>query len=432
MKKITLLACACALFLAPVVNAQEVQYVEDPAQGYIFNRMQDNWFVQAEGGVGVMMSYKDAQMKFGKRIAPKANLFIGKWFSPLLGFRIGGHFEQMKGATYNTKNPIGFRTDHNDWLKSGAVADGTQLFNRIGVTGDVLFNLTNWICGYKPGRFYNATLYAGASVSWNFYNDQADGKGSWKYCGSMNGQEGAHSRNFALQAGLLNSFALGKHVDILLDLRFDMVQEHMDPGHKTWIEYPSAMLGLAYKFGKTEWNAPVVPVCPPDYRPQLDELQRKLAEADRRAKDLKNQLDDCLNWKRNHKCPPGCPDPDAHNRQPITTIISEDAPLATIYFPRGKSYITPLQMEVVEAVADVMSNEDDTYRLTGWADNWTGNDDINIKLRHDRVNGVAKALEDKGIDGDRLNTETNNENHPHATSLASAPLGRCVTIERNK
>ena len=55
MKKITLLACACAMFLAPAVNAQEVQYVEDPAQGYIFNRMQDNWFIQAEGGVGVMI-----------------------------------------------------------------------------------------------------------------------------------------------------------------------------------------------------------------------------------------------------------------------------------------------------------------------------------------------------------------------------------------
>ena len=153
MKKITLLACACALFLAPVVNAQEVQYVEDPAQGYIFNRMQDNWFIQATGGVGVLMSYKDANMKLGKRfLAPKANLFIGKWFSPLLGVRIGGHFEQMKGATDNV-NAIGFRTDMGDELKDDARGLYGQKFNRIGVTGDVLFNVTNWICGYRPGRF---------------------------------------------------------------------------------------------------------------------------------------------------------------------------------------------------------------------------------------------------------------------------------------
>jgi len=421
MKKITLLACACALFLAPAVNAQEVQYVEDPAQGYIFNRMQDNWFIQAEGGVGVMMSYKDAQMKLGKRfMAPKANLFIGKWFSPLLGVRIGGHFEQMKGVA-GQPSAIGLRTDMADQMKDGVQLPG-QKFNRIGVTGDVLFNLTNWLCGYKPGRFYNATLYAGASTSWNFYNDKADGKGSWKYMGANNGKKGMHSRNFALQAGLLNSFALGKHVDLLLDLRFDMIQEHMDgSGRKTWIEYPSAMLGFAYKFGKTEWNAPVVPICPqyPDPTPELEALRNKLAQANAKIRDLENQLNDCLNWKKNHKCDKPGP-------------VAKEAPLATIYYPRGKSYITPVQMEVVDAVADVMNNENDNYLLTGWADNYTGNDEINIKLRHDRVNGVKKALEGKGINGGRLSTETNNANHPDVYGAQSAPLGRCVTIVRNK
>ena len=423
MKKITLLACACALFLAPVVNAQEVQYVEDPAQGYIFNRMQDNWFIQATGGVGVLMSYKDANMKLGKRfLAPKANLFIGKWFSPLLGVRIGGHFEQMKGVA-GQASAIGYRTDMGDEMKDGANYAG-QKFNRIGVTGDVLFNVTNWLCGYKPGRFYNATVYAGASTSWNFYNDKADGSGSWKYGGQYNGVEGHHDRNFALQAGLLNSFALGKHVDLLLDLRFDMIQEHIDGwGHKTWNEYPSVQLGFAYKFGKTEWNAPVVPVCPQvkDNSADLDALRNKLAQANAKIRDLENQLNDCLKKKNT---------PQPQTPQNNLTTIANDAPLATIYYPRGKSYITPVQMEIVEAVSEVMKGENNDYRLIGWADNYTGNDDINIKLRHDRVNGVKNALVDRGVDGGRLDTETNDDNHPYCTSLQTAPLGRCVTINR--
>ena len=55
MKKATLLAFAFAMFAgAQSIVAQEpaenVQYVSDPSQGVLLNRMQDNWFITAEGG----------------------------------------------------------------------------------------------------------------------------------------------------------------------------------------------------------------------------------------------------------------------------------------------------------------------------------------------------------------------------------------------
>ncbi len=416
MKKITLLAFACAMFLAPVANAQDVTYVEDPAQGYIFNRFQDNWFIEAEGGAGVMLSTWDRVGKFKDRIGWKANLAVGKWFSPIIGLRIGGEINKMRGFT-NTRAANGALGVRRDNKKSPTDGCMYQNFNNIGGYGDVLINVTNWWCGYKPNRFYNAVVYAGLGIHWVYEREGQSNKGKWKYNGGRKG----HSRNFSARAGLLNEFRLSNHVNLLLDLRFDMIQEHIDgSGQRTWVEYPSALLGLQYKFNKTEWNAPVVPVCKPvvdcGHQAELDALRQKLNQANNRINQLENDLKDCLKKLKN--CGQGG-----------GGTIVKGGPLATIYYPIGKSNITPVQMEVVNAVAEVMKAEDNNYVLTGWADNYTGTDAINIKLRHDRVNGVKNTLVNKGIDGGRLAAETNNENLVNLGPQC-APLGRAVTIER--
>ena len=413
MKKITLLAFAFAMLLGTAVaSAQEVTYVEDPAQGYLFNSMKDNWFVQGEGGVGVMMSKWDAKAKFGHRLGAKANLFFGKWFSPLLGFRIGGEYNQMKGLTAN-KNAIGYRTwPVREYNVKHNLAN--QEFNNFGVAGDLLFNLTNWLCGYKPGRFYNGVLYAGASMHWVVERESHNGK--WKYAGGH-----GPSRNLSLRAGLLNYFALGKKVDLLLDLRFDLLQEHVDgagTGSKTWIEYPGVLLGLNYKFGKSEWNAPVTAVCP-TYKytdAEGDALVARLAAANAKIADLEAQLRKCLEDK---PTPGPGPAPQV------------DAPLATIYYPINRTEILGVQKNVVEAVAEVMAAENNDYLLTGWADNYTGNDKINTRLRKGRVAGVKDALVKKGIAEGRLETTINDGNLTNYGPKC-ASLDRAVTINRKK
>lgn len=420
MKKITLMALACAMFMVPsVVNAQEVTYVEDPAQGYTFNRFQDNWFIEALGGAGVMMSKWDADRDFGERIGWKGNLYIGKWFSPIIGLRFGGEFNQMKGAiaqNAHLSSAMGVRTD--------AVvgnSDYEQQFNNIGIAGDVMINVTNWWCGYRPGRFYNAIPYVGFGHHWAVYRENMKSDGDWSYEGTKK-QDGVkrYARNYSGRAGLLNTFRLGEHVNLLLDLRFEMMQEHADGfGQRTWIEYPSALLGLSYKFNKTEWTAPIVPVCP-SYKctdAECDALVARLAAADRKIADLEKQLRDCLGRK--------CPDQPG----PVDT----EAPLAIVYFPINVSKIVGVQNDVVNAVGDVMLDENKTYTLTGWADNYTGNDKINTRLRKDRVATVKNALVKKGVADSRLNTQIDDRNRPDADfGPKSAPLSRAVTIVRNK
>ena len=78
-----------------------------------------------------------------------------------------------------------------------------------------------------------------------------------------------------------------------------------------------------------------------------------------------------------------------------------------------------------------MKNENSNYVLTGWADNYTGSDKINTKLRKDRVAGVKKALIANGVDGSRLDAQINDGNLTNFGAKC-ASLDRAVTINRAK
>ena len=251
-------------------------------------------------------------------------------------------------------------------------------------------------------------------IHWVYSRElQNDDKGDWKYSAN----EGKESRNFSFRAGLLNTFLVSNHVNILLDLRFDEMQEHVDGWNagKSWNEIPSVLVGLSYKFNKTEWNAPVVPVCPEiKYTDAyVDDLRAKLEAANQNIANLKQQLDEC----RNRKAPEPAP-------------VAE-APLATVYFPINVSKVVGVQQKVVDAVGEVMKNESNNYVLTGWADNYTGNKTINTRLRKERVASVKKMLVKKGIDAGRLDAQINDGELTNYGAKA-ASLDRAVTINRAK
>lgn len=401
MKKIALIAALCAMAVSSV-NAQEVTYVEDPAQGYLLNNFKDNWFIQLEGGAGVLMSPNDKSVdKFGDRIGYSFQLSVGKWFSPVVGVRGGVDLYLVKGAAKGLSNDLGIRPDLN-------YADGSDMLSQkavqVGPTFDVMLNLTNWWCGYKPNRVYNGILYLGAGVNFVTAKDPREDKWSFDY---------ADSHNLSMRLGLLNKFAVSKRVDILLDLRCDLVQEHFDT-EKTRNLYAAALVGLGYNFGKTEWKAPITAVCPTwKYTDaEGDALAARLQAAEAKIADLEKQLRDCL------------------NRKP-EVVEKDDAPLATIYYPIGKSKITGVNTKIVNAVANLMKESDKNYVLTGWADNYTGSDKINAKLRKDRVNGVKKALVKKGVKADRLDAQINDGNLTKF-GAKSASLDRAVTINEAK
>ena len=393
MKKSSIFALSFALLAGTAVaqNAQEVTYVEDPSQGVLFNDFKSNWFIQAEGGVSVGFTTSDQHRKFGDRFAPAASLYVGKWFSPILGARLGADFMSVKGLTDNY-GALGTRP----WENEVKGYEKTRL-NYVGPGFDVMVNLTNWWCGYKPGRVYNAIGYVGAGAYFTLNND-------W---------ETVRDTNIFGRVGLINSFNVSKRVALSLDIRYTFFD-----GHKDDINAPqdkinsslNAYLGVTFNLGKTNWSAPVVPVCPP--AENCDALRARLSAAEARVADLERQLQDCL------------------NRKP-EVVEAEPEALATIYFPIGVSRLTREDKNIVNAVADVLkADTSKKYDVKGYADTYTGTDAINNRLRDQRAGNVVKQLISRGVSADQVKAIPVQGNL-HGDNEALVSLDRCaVIIER--
>ncbi len=76
----------------------------------------------------------------------------------------------------------------------------------------------------------------------------------------------------------------------------------------------------------------------------------------------------------------------------------------------------------------MMENPSQKYILTGWADNYTGNDEINTRLRNQRVNGVKEYLVKCGVSESQLDARIDASNLTDF-GIKGAPLDRAVTIK---
>lgn len=405
MKKIVLLALASmALCGASNAVAQEVTYVEDCSQGYLMNRNADNWFITAEGGANVLVGKHDVKTdKFGNRIGANAGLYVGKWVSPNFGFRFGGTWAMPKGAT--TANGT-FRKKNDGPFENGFYP---EKFMGIGAEFDVLVNLTNWWCGYRPGRVYNAVAHGGAGARWNLRRAYKGENLEWR---------ASHDDVMFFNIGLQNNFRVAKHLDIFVDLQAEVID------FNSASLLPSLNAGLTYHFGKTDWNCPVTAVCPTwKYTDaEGDKLVADLGAANNEIARLSKKLKQCENYEGEYA-----------GRDRGTRVYNDCDRLATVYYPINQSGLSAREKNILRSVAQVMNADTDKkYVLTGWADNFTGNDEINDRLREARVNGVKNFLVSCGVNADQIEAGINKGNLEEAFGENGAPLDRAVTIQLAK
>ncbi|MCM1309419.1 MAG: OmpA family protein [Bacteroides sp.] len=409
MKKTAIALAAAALMSVSTAMAvvPEITYVEDPAQGYTFNRFKDNWFIQAEGGVNLILGQTDKVAKFGDRIAPAFGIQAGKWFSPIMGFRGGLTYLGQKGASNHINN--GWGNTYGLEMENGAYKtfekDGKTYYpthvGQLGVNFDAMLNITNWWCGYKPNRVYNFIAYVGGAAYFGFQH-------KFDKDGNNDGWDKDFDTSLALRGGIINSFNVSRQVALSLDIRYTAMSSNIEANHYNAMSNNiAAFIGVTYLFNQRTWTAPIVPVIP--IIEDCDPYKARLAECEARLQDTQRKLDECLRR----------PMP-----QPIVQECVKD--LATVYFPIGSATVSRTDRNVLKSVASIMKEDSKKYTVCGWADNYTGSDAVNARLRTKRAENVKKILVANGANADQLDVTTNAANR--VEGKANVYLDRCVTI----
>ena len=416
MKKSVLLGLALLAFGGSSAVAQEVQYVPDCSQGLLINKNTSNWFLTLQGGANMLFGKGDIHAAIKDRIEGQGAIYLGKWVTPNFGFRFGANYKMTKGATHmgdqfwkqNADRPL---------VKDDVVQNGwyPQKWMGLGPEFDVLINLTNWWCGYRPNRVYNAVLHGGAGAYWRWYRGYEDhevGRGDLKW-------RPDHNTIMFATLGLQNNFRLSKHVDFFIDLQYQMIDD-FELAHAADVN-----LGFTFNLGQTGWDCPVTAVCPTwKYTDaEGDAMVRMIEDQKGQIRKLQKDLEDCLKApKQTTVVRPG---------SQVSQKVQECKKLVTVYFPINQYTLSSREEIVLRGVAQVMKdNPGSVYDLIGWADTYTGNEAINDALRENRVNTVKNYLINLGVDASQLNAIPSADTNLYEEfGSAAAPIDRAVTID---
>lgn len=344
---------------------------EDPTLKYSVatNSFWQNWFVQVNASWNAFYSNEEHGMDFAKspfkdfRSAPGFSVAVGKWFTPGLGLRT--KFSAMNGRSVFSEDK-----DIND----------IKFWN---AQEQVLFNLSNMLCGYSDTRVWNFIPYFGVGIARN--------------C-SYNTYELASS------LGLLNTWKLSKRVLLNLDLAFNMCGDDFEgrvwdnggkggnpspANHDRWF---TGEIGLTFNLGRVGWDkTPDVDAIKALSQSQIDALNAQLNDANAENARLNGRLREALANQKPAETPKAV-------REFVTTPVS-------VFFNLDKTNIASQKDLVnIEGVAKYAKENNTNLLVTGYADSATGTPDHNQWLSDERAKTVAEELVKMGVSRDKIET----------------------------
>jgi len=355
---------------------------------YVTNGAFDNMFINLGAGVNSVLERSYGLGKMGLA----TDVTIGKWFSPTVGLRAGWH-------------------GINVTSKSGELNKAPYHY----LHGDVLWNISNAIDGYKETRFWSFIPYVSGGLTMIKHHDLK-----------------VYDQEFGAGAGLLNSLRLGERVNLNIDLGvvLSRAQAYNMKGFVgRYIGLPSATLGLQFNLGRTGFDrlSSVMPVIVPlpFTEGQYNALKDKVAALEKENAQLKNKIADLESQLAPFK---NLVDGQTYLFQNgrFTAVEAKVASPATVYFDLGSAKISDREKAHLEFFANSVVDNATKLLLTGSADKQTGSSKGNQKLSEKRVDAVKALLEKLGANGNNIETVANGD----TKNVFDTPAkNRCVVIE---
>ncbi|MBQ7709784.1 MAG: OmpA family protein [Bacteroidales bacterium] len=387
---------AASLLISVSANAQE-----NTKRGpYETNKAFDNTFIGVGAGINATFLHPTQPSTWGN-VGLAVDVNFGKWWTPFIGGRLGWH-----GMWNNSKQAFD--------------AQGIQPGTPYGFHyfhGDVLWNISNTIGGYKP-RFWDFVPYATMGLL-----DVSNSR-------SLFAQGSVVNHEFSAGIGLLNVLRVTERVNITLDLMALIAKAHAysNQGGRIAI-FPSATIGLNFNLGQTGFKrhseiAPaIVPV--PFTVEQYNDLAQKAADLEKQNATLRDKVAALENKVAPYRQLVSGQTYVYENGTFTAIDVKPGAPI-TLYFDCGSAKLSAREKAHLEYFIQNVVNENTKISVNAYADKQTGSAKRNQQLSEQRAKTVVDLLKQAGAN------EANIECAAHGATVQlfnGAAKNRVATIE---
>lgn len=317
---------------------------------YLTNGGGANWFVGVGGGVNSFYN----NLEVGN-LGWAANAYVGKWITPSIGLRVGYSY-----GTNDVKTNSRFASPY------------IQQF----VHGDVMWNLSDALSGYKETRFWDFIPYVQAGVF--FLNDK-----------------GAKPEGeYAMGAGLVNQLRISPTVNVVIDLSAVVAREaqFVNPVSGPRVVLPQATVGISINLSRKKNFDRYTSVAPLS---ELNYLQDEVGKLQKRNEELITE--NGLIREQLVK---------EQNKEPEKVIVKEEVQVlvgSTIAtFEIGSFELSETERQKVEMFAETFADKETLIKVVGSADSKTGTEGRNNTLAEKRAEVVKNVLVKNGVAADRI------------------------------